>query len=117
MLLLAAALLLRAIIPAGYMPAATGSGLLFELCPLGVSAEITQFLTGTSAQHHGHMDHGTAGVDDHECEIGHMLLSATAVDDAGQSEISAPTLALIAAATYSFASVSRNHYHSRGPPA
>ena len=99
------------------MPAAAGSGLLFELCPLGVSDEFTQFLSANSGQHHGHMDHGSAAHDDHQCDVGHMLLSAAAVDDATQADIAAPALALYAAANYSFPSVTRNHYHPRGPPA
>jgi hypothetical protein len=117
LLLLSAALLLRAAIPAGYMPAAAGSGLLFEFCPEGIPAEFMQVLAGDSAHDHGHTNHGESDQDNHQCPVGHMLLSAAAVDDAWQPEI--PPVALIRAtiSPYSYTSVSRTNYHSRGPPA
>jgi hypothetical protein len=117
MLLLSAALLLRAVIPAGYMPAAAGSGLLFELCPLGIPVEMAQVLAGEAGHHHGHADIGDSGTDEHQCQVGHMLLSAAAVDNAWQPDLAAPALALSTVATYSYKKVSRKHYHSRGPPA
>lgn len=116
-LLLSAALLLRATIPAGYMPAAAGSSLLFEFCPEGVPAEFMQLLAGDPEHEHGHMDHGDSGHDDHQCPVGHMLLSAAAVDDAWQAEAAAVTPALYTAQSNSFTSISRTHYYSRGPPA
>ena len=117
MLLLSAALLLRAAIPAGYMPAAAGSGLLFEFCPEGIPAEFMQILTGESGHEHGHMDHGDSGHHDHQCPVGHMLLSAAAVDDVWQEEAAPVAPALYTAQRYSFTNVSRTNYHSRGPPA
>ncbi len=117
-LLLAAALLLRAAIPAGYMPAGAGSGLLFEFCPEGIPTEFMQVLAGDSAHQHGHMDHGEASQDDHHCPIGHMLTSAAAVDNAWQAETMAAAPPLTAVTpTYSYRSVSRANYYSRGPPA
>ena len=62
MLLLSAALLLRAAIPAGYMSATAGSGLLFEFCPEGIPAEFMQILAGDSGHEHGHMLLSAAGV-------------------------------------------------------
>ncbi len=116
-LLLSAVLLLRAVIPAGYMPAGAGSGLLFELCPEGVSAEFMQVLTGESAHDHGHMDHGETNHDDHRCPIGHMLTSAAAIDDAWQADITTTAPITAVTPTYSYRSVPRTHYNSRGPPA
>jgi len=115
LLLLSAALLLRAAIPAGYMPAAAGSGLLFEFCPEGISVEFMQILSGDSGHDHDHSD-GAEG-DDHKCPVGHMLLSAAAVDTAEPTILAPNTQALITHTSYSFTSVSRTHYRSRGPPA
>jgi hypothetical protein len=115
LLLLSAALLLRAAIPAGYMPAAAGSGLLFEFCPEGISAEFMQILNGESGHDHDHGD--GAESDDHKCPVGHMLLSAAAVDNASDVILAPITEALITNTSYSFTSVSRTHYRSRGPPA
>ncbi len=119
LLLFSAALLLRAVIPAGYMPAAAGSGLLFEFCPEGIPAEFMQVLAGGAETQHGH-DHGghdEADNDDHHCPIGHLLLSAAAVDDSWQIETAAAVSTPLAISVYTYASVSRTAYHSRGPPA
>ena len=114
LLILSAAVFLRAIIPAGYMAAAGGSGLLFEFCPEGVSAEFMEMVTGGTAHDHGEHDNAD---DDHHCPIGHMLLSAAAVDDAWQVDV-APAGAVFSIVNYySFTSASRTHYYSRGPPA
>ena len=112
--LFTAAFLLRAVIPVGYMPAAAGSGLLFELCPAGVSAEFAQFLGGHSEQGH---QHGGAEDDSHQCDVGHMLLSAAAVDDSWQLDVATPVFTVRTTSNYSFSSAARLHYHSRGPPA
>ena len=77
--ILLATLLVRASIPDGYMPAAPGSGLLFELCPTGMPAGF-----GESPQHaHHHHDAATSSsqVDPEQCPIGHMLAAAVAVGD------------------------------------
>lgn len=116
LLLLSAALLLRAAIPAGYMPAAAGSGLLFEFCPEGISVEFMQILAGDTGHDHSHGDDGVDH-DKHKCPVGHMLLSAAAVDNAAEIILAPAVQALIANSYYSFTSVSRTHYQSRGPPA
>lgn len=116
LLILSAAFLLRAVIPAGYMPAA-GSGLWFELCPEALPTSVMQSLTGESAHEHGHMDHGDSGDDNHQCPVGHMLSSAAAVDHSWQAEAAPILPALHKQLSYSFATVSRTNYHSRGPPA
>ena len=117
-LLLFAALLLRAVIPAGYMPAAAGSGLWFELCPQGLSAEFAEFLSGDIGHHHhGSADGENTGDDDHQCPVGHMLLSAAAADSTSQSADLAVDVTPATISNYSFTSTTRSHYYSRGPPA
>lgn len=116
LLVLAAAILLRAATPAGYMPAGAGSGLLFEFCPEGVPAEFMQLLSGHSA--HDHADHAGGGDhDDHSCPVGHMLLSAAAVDNDWQAEITPLATAFDILPGRVLAGTTRTHYHSRGPPA
>lgn len=66
--------LLRAFVPAGYMPAAPGKGLLFELCHDGLPAGFMAALGGHDhhsghSGHDGHDDHAAGGA----CSIGHML--------------------------------------------
>lgn len=117
LLLLSAALLLRAAIPAGYMPAAAGSGLLFEFCPEGISVEFMQILAGDGDTGHAHNHGDSSHGDDHKCPVGHMLLSAAAVDNAAEIVLAPAVQALSTTSSYSFNSVSRTYYHSRGPPA
>ena len=78
-----ATLLLRASIPDGYMPAPVGGGLLFEICPSGIPAELLHAVSG-SASHHHHHHNGTdtAGTefDAEQCPIGQLLSAAVAVD-------------------------------------
>ena len=70
--------LLRAFVPAGYMPAAPGKGLLFELCHDGMPPAIMAALDGHG---HGHGSHGAHGHDSSDsdtraemtCAIGHLL--------------------------------------------
>ena len=80
MLLLLAALLLRAGIPDGYMPSAPGSGQLFELCPAGVPAGFMQALSGSGQHHHHNSDASESHYDASHCPIGHLLSAAVAVD-------------------------------------
>ncbi len=117
MLILFAALLLRAVIPAGYMPAAAGSDFLFEFCPEGIPASFMRSVAGDPGHKHGHMDHGDSGHDDHRCPVGHMLLSAIAGDDAWQAEAAPVLPALYTRQDDSFTNVSRTNYSSRDPPA
>ena len=68
------AVLLRAFVPAGYMPAAPGQGLLFELCDAGVPTSFAAALDEHA--HHGghdaHEDHGAFG----DCSFGHIVAGA-----------------------------------------
>ncbi|MCK5326934.1 MAG: DUF2946 family protein [Woeseiaceae bacterium] len=72
-LLLLGGMLLRAVIPAGYMPASMGSGLLFELCPDGLPSGVS--FASVGHDHAGH--HGDSGksASDH-CDLGHLLSGA-----------------------------------------
>ena len=78
---LLAALLLRAAIPDGYMPASAGSGLLFELCPAGLPSDFVAALSGADAYAH-HAGDDTSG--EHfsleHCPVGQLLSAAMAVD-------------------------------------
>jgi len=113
--LLATAFLLRAFIPAGYMPAAAGSGPLFEFCPEGVPAEFMQALSG--GDHDAHHDHGEPGQDHHRCPIGQMLGSAAAIDSAPPAPLAASAPAVFAMPAFAPASTIRRAYSSRAPPA
>lgn len=88
--------LLRAFVPAGYMPAAAGQGLLFELCHDGMPPAIMAALDGHAHAHGSHSEHGHHGSgNDSEggspCNIGH-LLSLTVIDavDIVESALVAP---------------------------
>lgn len=117
-LVLLAGLILRAATPLGYMPAAPGSGLLFELCPGQLPAGLT--LPGTSVAH----DHHRHGADDKsqpepdQCQIGHLLSSAMAVDN---ETFETSVRLLPADVRLPLSEVRPNAllsaYRSRGPPA
>ena len=110
-----AVLSVRAVTPEGYMVGSPASGLLFELCPSGMPAEIMQALAG--GQHHHHHDKGGQSQGGEPCPIGHMLASAVAVDIGSSPELSpaAPGFGNVplAEARDSRAVV----YRSRAPPA
>lgn len=120
MLALLLGLALRAAMPLGYMPAAAGTGLLFELCPDRLPANVT--LAGTPASghhHHSESDSGSqpaAEVD--TCQIGHLLMSAAAIDNTAPELAAvlqpAPTIQLKTAVRWL---VTHGDYWSRAPPA
>lgn len=109
-----AMLALRALTPAGYMPGSPASGLLYELCPSGMPAEIMRALGG-GHHHHHEQTGGMAG--DEQCPIGHMLSTTAATDSDPQAAgvaagyefetFSAPTPAIAGTTAY----------RSRAPPA
>ena len=115
-IILLASLLMRAGIPDGYMPAAPGSGLLFELCPSGVPAELMQMLAG-GHHHHGSADDAAAHFDASQCPIGHMLGSAVATGDFLQLDLSAAPHAFVAMPDPQNRSRSPAIARSRDPPA
>lgn len=117
MLMLLAALLLRAGIPDGYMPAAQGSGLLFELCPAGVPAEFMQALSGSGHHHHGHTADTESHYDASQCPIGHLLSAAVAVDDVWLSSTAPDLSVYIDIQVPEPASRAPTSHRSRGPPA
>ena len=78
LMMLFAALALRAVIPLGYMPGNLAAGTLVEMCPDGMPAGFVELLGG---QHHhgGHdanSDSASASIE--YCSMGH-LLAPTAV--------------------------------------
>ena len=115
-LALGAALLLRAAIPAGYMPAGADSGPpVSQFCPEGVPAEFMQMLAGGHAEHHEDVHAGHSP--DHQCPIGHLLLSAAAVDNPWHDDVSLAAPVFEALPVRVLTGTTRTHYHSRGPPA
>jgi hypothetical protein len=109
------ALLLRAAIPVGYMPAAVGSGLPFVLCPENIPAEFLYRVTGEQG---GHSAHHTDHSDDHHCPVGHLLLSAFAVGDQIQFVAILPAPEFAPVPEYAgIPAAPRSHYEPRGPPA
>jgi hypothetical protein len=74
LLLLLAAMALRAIVPVGYMPGSLGGDLLFEMCPDGMPAAIVQALGGE--HHHGGGDDGSTTSSVEQCPMGHLLTPA-----------------------------------------
>ena len=117
LLLLLATLLLRAGIPDGYMPAAQGSGLLFELCPAGVPAGFMQALSGSGHHHHGDTAEAESHFDASQCPIGHLVSPAVAVDDSWQSSIAPDLPVFITNPVQRPASRAPTSHRSRGPPA
>jgi hypothetical protein len=115
-MLLLAALLLRAAIPDGYMPAAAGSGLLFVLCPSGVPAGFMQALAGPDHHHH-HSDNTESAYDAGQCPIGHMLSSAMAFDDLSQPAVMPQLPKLTPTPLRVLVSRTSADYRTRGPPA
>jgi hypothetical protein len=123
-----ATLALRALTPDGYMPGSAESGLVYELCPDGMPAEIMQALAGDSHHHHHHGDDGTTSVSSTEqcpigvssteqCPIGHMLASAIAVDTATVPDVlpDTPVFADVPVTFHFRTPVTA--YRSRAPPA
>lgn len=124
-----ATLSLRALTPDGYMPGSADSGLLYELCPEGMPAEIMQALAGDGHHHHhhgghgGHGGHGSNGDDaasvsgTEQCPIGHMLSSAVAMDTGAVSDVSPDTPVFDDAPVAVLFRASVTVYRSRAPPA
>lgn len=110
--------LLRAFIPAGYMPAEPGKGLLFELCdaalPAGFTAELNRH--GHHAEHTAHNVHDEHGADG-DCSIGHILtlafIDAVEIPDFPVT----PPANVVAAVIAELRPVARQYaYAPRGPP-
>ena len=108
-------IVLRAFVPAGYMPAAPGKGLLFELCHDGLPAGFMQALGGHGhhAGHAGHDDHASGG----DCSIGHIL-SLAVIDEVSpvQAFIEPPPVVLFAAPIRQLLRGHARVYAARAPP-
>ena len=113
LLLLLAALALRAVIPIGYMPGSLGGELLFEMCPDGMPSAMVQALGG---EHHHHDDGESTDASQDQCPTGHILTSvalSSSIDVAVEpphelSFIDLPSVVVLA--------TTRVAYLSRGPP-
>jgi hypothetical protein len=112
---LMAGVVLRAFIPAGYMPAAPGKGLLFELCHDGMPAGFMQALGGHGhhAGHGGHDDHASGG----DCSIGHILsLAFIDAPDTAQPAIQPPQVPLDTVPLQRLLRGQPGVYSARAPP-
>ena len=116
LLLLLATLLMRVAIPVGYMPAAAGSGLLFELCPEGMPASVMQALNPQHHHHHEPSDEAQSSFDAEQCPVGHMLASAIACDVAELPSLEPPALVFDVQIIRSHTRKTRAVYLSRAPP-
>lgn len=110
---------LRAFIPAGYMPAAPGKGLLFELCPSGLPAGFAS-AAGDHEGHSGHHSSHNAHDDspsDSDCSLGHIL-SFAFIDAAEAPDLElAPLAGIDWAAPLNLVLPARIYsYAPRGPP-
>lgn len=118
LLLLLAALLIRAGIPDGYMPSASGNGLLFELCPAGVPAGFMTALAGSDHyHHHDNSDKSESHFDAGQCPIGHLLSSAVAIGDLWQFDALPELPNFIDTPIPIHVSRAPAQHRSRGPPA
>ncbi len=118
--LVAAGFLLRALVPVGYMPAAPGTGLLFELCHEGMPVAFMIALAGDDDAHAHHGHHGHHGNDsaaEGSCSIGHLLTLAM-IDGVDSIDVAAEPAIQQAAwpVTESLSVVRRYSSRPRGPP-
>jgi hypothetical protein len=119
-LVLLSTLAMRAAIPEGFMPSAIGSGLLYELCPSAVPAGVMQVLRANKGHGGHHAHHHNAEHSKHDgnqCEIGHLLASAVAVDMSWQAELPPPVALHALPSAIPYNSATRTTYASRDPPA
>lgn len=115
---LLAGLLLRALTPAGYMPAASNSGSLFALCPEQLPPGfVLPGATNGHEHHHGSAEDGASSETD-SCQVGHMLSSAAAIGEPDPGEpfsFGAPVVSVQPAVP--LRSAASFVLRSRGPPA
>jgi hypothetical protein len=114
-------MLLRILVPAGYMPGALTSGWYLVLCPDGISSSVMAVLMGESSHHHHHMPQGESGSsadnDYKQCDLGSGFAGATIYESADF----ALGLFLILLAIWQVSSINlqsrARQYLARGPPA
>jgi len=135
-LALAATLLLRAMIPAGFMPAAIGAGFPLQVCPSGLPDGALQRLAGAHANHdhndhHGHQGHhahhdqhghgdghdGGHAYSAEQCPIAHLLAAAALPVSLLPAPPILPAPPVTAPAPRHQAAARVHPYHPRGPPA
>jgi len=114
LMLLSVAILLRAIIPVGYMPGSLQSGLLFELCPEGLPAELIQSLSG-GHQHHM-ADDAESAHSFEACAIGHLAVTAATASFADFLTEPPVQTEATAVAAILFRTAPVRAYSSRAPP-
>lgn len=115
---LLATVLLRAAVPAGYMPAPIGSGLLFELCPAGMPAGFLEALTDAGRHaHHAEEPAGGEHFDAEHCPIGQLLSGAAAVDSQWLNPEPPQSQPAPAAPALRLSERVRGRHSARGPPA
>ena len=111
---------LRALAPVGYMPSAVGDGLLFELCPEQLPPG---FVLSSTSSHHDHHNQAASdaslpadGAD--QCQIGHLLFSAIAIDAPAVDAIQNKAISeFIPSAITTISRATVSAYRSRAPPA
>ena len=116
--LLLALVVLRALVPAGYMPASIGGGLIFEMCHEAVPAAVLAAISGGGSHHH-HGSHGDAtGEQSEVCSLGHILSQAF-LESEVLLETPAPGLATpdYPVLIYHLSLAPRYRQVPRGPPA
>ena len=102
------ALCLRVLVPAGWMPSATGGGFAIEPCPAAAPAPS---LHGPGHHHHGASDHRSHGTNhDGECAFSPLLAGVAELD-------TAPTLAAPARVEEAATSTTAAAHLKTGPPA
>ncbi|MEQ8914853.1 MAG: hypothetical protein RIE03_21405 [Pseudomonadales bacterium] len=84
---LGAVVLLRVLVPAGYMPAALAGGWFLQLCPDGLPVAAMQALLGEAHHHHHHHapDNGASAGGDavampEQCQLGAGFAAAATVE-------------------------------------
>lgn len=113
-----ATLLLRAAIPAGYMPAGAGNALLFEMCPSAVPADLLMAIAGSTHAHHHHGgDSDESHFNAEQCPIGQLLSVAVAVDIAYPLDAAPAAMAPNGEVAISRGSTTPLNRRSRSPPA
>ena len=114
LVLLFSALVLRAIVPVGYMPGSLDSGLLFEMCPDGMPAAMVQALGGH--HDHGGSDEEAATQSLEHCPMGHLLTPGAGVSSVVAALPPPHKPVFLVAARQIVAIAPRIVYSSRAPP-
>jgi len=111
-----AALLLRVVIPVGFMPSGIAGGWYLELCPDGLPRQVVVALFGEHYAHHGH--HGVGGgVSVYHCDYGGGAAGAWLLDHTVVPLGRFPAATLLFAPDEHRAAVSQWYgFRSRAPP-